>query len=130
VPREVDRLGLTVLAGLWLDGASVPGVISKLPHELPALLFHDPELGEQMMTAGGDLDRPQFRGLRRDTCQLAMPGKLLFPTTERGHNERLYHTCANAFIGWGENDRMIPLARGHCPSPRHWGRRTDQRFGG
>jgi len=84
--------------------------------------FHEPEPGERMATAGGDLDGPQFRGLRRNTCQQAMPGKLLFPTTERGHNERLNHTRAKAFIGWGENDRMIPRGRrrvyaGTSPAP-------------
>jgi pimeloyl-ACP methyl ester carboxylesterase len=59
-PREVARLGLIAPAGLWLDAHPVPDVFSKLPHELPALLFHDPEVGERMMTAGGDLDDPKF----------------------------------------------------------------------
>src|SRR6516165_1146354 len=58
-PREVERLGLIAPAGLWLDGYPVPDLFSKLPHELPALLFHDSELGERVMTAGGDLSDPK-----------------------------------------------------------------------
>ena len=59
-PREVERLGLIAPAGLWLDAHPVPDLFAKLPHELPALLFHDPVFGERMMTAGGDLDDPKF----------------------------------------------------------------------
>src|ERR1700757_1987529 len=58
-PREVERLGLIAPAGLWLDAHPVPDMFSTLPHELPALLFHDPAFGEQAMAAGGDLDDPK-----------------------------------------------------------------------
>ena len=44
-PREVERLGLIAPAGRWLDAHPVPDLFSKLPHELPALLFHDPAFG-------------------------------------------------------------------------------------
>jgi pimeloyl-ACP methyl ester carboxylesterase len=57
-PREVERRGLIAPAGLWLDPH--PVLFSKLPHELPALLFHDPAFGERVMTAGMDLDDPKF----------------------------------------------------------------------
>jgi pimeloyl-ACP methyl ester carboxylesterase len=40
-PREVERLGLIAAEGLWLDAHPVPDLFAKLPHELPALLFHD-----------------------------------------------------------------------------------------
>ena len=38
-PREVERLGLIASAGLWLDAHPIPDLFSKLPHELPDLLF-------------------------------------------------------------------------------------------
>lgn len=113
-PREVERLGLIAPAGLWLDAHPVPDLFSKLPHELPALLFHDPALGERMMTAGGDLDDPKFLEafMVRNARQLAMAGKLLFPIPDRGLDERLYRIRAKTVIVWGESDRMIPPAHG------------------
>jgi pimeloyl-ACP methyl ester carboxylesterase len=111
-PREVERLALIAPAGLWLDNFPVPDVFSKLPHELPALLFHDPEFGERVMTAGADLDDPKFLEafVIRNTRQLAMAGKLLFPIPERGLVDRLYRIRAKTMIIWGESDRMIPPA--------------------
>ena len=115
-PREVERLGLIAPAGLWLDDHPVPDLFSKLPHELPALLFHDPEFGERMMTAGADLDDPKFLEafIIRNTRQLAMAGKLLFPIPDRGLAERLYRIRAKTVIIWGEKDRLIPPAYGEA----------------
>ena len=113
-PREVERLGLIAPAGLWLDDHPIPDFFSKLPHELPALLFHDPALGERMMTAGGDLDDPKFLEafLIRNARQLAMAGKLLFPIPDRGLDERLYRIGAKTVLIWGESDRVIRPAYG------------------
>ena len=113
-PREVERLGLIAPAGLWLDDHPVPDLFSKLPHELPALLFHDPALGERMITAGGDLDDPKFLEafIIRNTRQLAMAGKLLFPVPDRGLDERLYRIRAKTVLIWGDSDRVIPPAYG------------------
>jgi pimeloyl-ACP methyl ester carboxylesterase len=113
-PREVERLGLIAPAGLWLDDHPVPDLFSKLPHELPALLFHDAALGERMMTAGGDFDDPKFLEafIIRNTRQLAMAGKLLFPVPDRGLDERLYRIRAKTVLIWGDSDRVIPPAYG------------------
>jgi pimeloyl-ACP methyl ester carboxylesterase len=113
-PREVECLGLIAPAGLWLDAHPVPDLFSKLPHELPALLFHDPEFGEKIMTAGADFDDPKFLEafIVRNTRQLAMAGKLLFPIPDRGLDERLYRIRAKTVLIWGENDRVIQPAYG------------------
>jgi pimeloyl-ACP methyl ester carboxylesterase len=113
-PREVERLGLIAPAGLWLEAYPVPDLFAKLPHELPALLFHDPQFGERMMTAGGDLDDPKFLEafLVRNARQLTMASKLLFPIPDRGLDERLYRIRARTVIIWGESNRMIPPAHG------------------
>jgi len=115
-PGEVERLALIAPAWLWLDDHPVPDVFSKLPHELPALLFHDPEFGGRVMTAGADLDDPKFLEafVIRNTRQLAMAGKLLFPIPERGLVDRLYRIRANTVIVWDESDRMIPPAHGEA----------------
>jgi pimeloyl-ACP methyl ester carboxylesterase len=113
-PREVERLGLIAPAGLWLDEHPIPDLFSKLPHELPALLFHDPAFGERIMTAGADLDDPKFLEafIIRNTRQLAMAGKLLFPIPDRGLAERLYRIRARTVLVWGESDQVIAPAYG------------------
>src|SRR5215472_13426996 len=115
-PREVERLGLIAPAGLWLDAHQVPDLFSRLPHELPALLFHDPAFGERMMTAGGDLDDPKFLEafMVRNAPQLAMAGKLLFPIPDRGLDERLYRIRAKTVLIWGESDRVSPATYGNA----------------
>ena len=115
-PREIERLGLIAAAGLWLDEHPVPDLFSKLPHELPALLFHDPEFGERVLTAGADFDDPKFLEafIIRNTRQLAMAGKLLFPIPDRGLGERLYRIRAKTAVIWGESDRVIPPAHGEA----------------
>jgi pimeloyl-ACP methyl ester carboxylesterase len=113
-PREVERLGLIAPAGLWLDDDPIPDLFAKLPHELPALLFHDPALGERVMAPGGDLDDPKFLEpfLIRNARQLTMASKLLFPIPDRGLAERLYRIRARTIIVWGADDRFIPPAYG------------------
>jgi pimeloyl-ACP methyl ester carboxylesterase len=115
-PREVERLGLIAPAGLWLDAHPIPDLFSKLPHELPGLLFHNPEFGERMMTAGADFDDPKFLEafIIRNTRQLAMAGKMLFPIPDRGLDERLYRIRAKTVLIWGESDRVIPAAYGNA----------------
>ena len=66
------------------------------------------------MTAGADLDDPKFLEafIIRNTRQLAMAGKLLFPIPDRGLDERLYRIRAKTVVVWGESDRVIPPAYG------------------
>ena len=115
-PRDVERLGLIAPAGLWLDDHPVPDLFSKLPHELPALLFHDAQFGERVLTAGADFDDPKFLEafIIRNTRQLAMAGKLLFPIPDRGLAERLYRIRARTVLVWGDSDRVIPPAHGEA----------------
>jgi pimeloyl-ACP methyl ester carboxylesterase len=55
---------------------------------------------------------PHFR--HRNTRQLAMASKLLFPIPEGGLGDRLYGIRAKAVIVWGESDQMVPPARGEA----------------
>jgi len=77
-------------------------------------LFHDPAFGERMMTAGGNLDDPKFLEafIIRNTRQLAMAGKILFPIPDRGLAERLYRIRAKTVLISGESDRVTPPAYG------------------
>ena len=109
-PNDVSRLALICPAGLWLDEHPIVDMFSLLPFEMPKYLFHDPEAGAAMMTAGLKMDDPKFLQdyLIRNARQLGMAGKLLFPIPERGLAERLYRVKARTVIVWGDSDRMIP----------------------
>lgn len=108
-PNEVERLALIAPAGLWLDEHPVEDLFAKLPFELPELLFHDVALGESLMTAGLDLDDPEFLSafLITTARRLGMAGKLLFPIPDRGLSRRLYRIKAKTLILWGASDRLI-----------------------
>ena len=113
-PHDVQRLGLIAPAGLWLDDHPIPDMFTLLPYEMPAYLFHDPEAGAKMMTAGLNFDDPEFLKayLIRNARQLGMAGKILFPIPERGLAERLYRIKARTVVVWGESDRLIPPVYG------------------
>jgi len=109
-PHDVSRLALICPAGLWLDDHPIPDMFSLLPFEMPGYLFHDPEAGSKLMTAGLNMDDPEFLKtyLIRNARQLGMAGKILFPIPERGLAGRLYRVKARTVIVWGESDRLIP----------------------
>jgi pimeloyl-ACP methyl ester carboxylesterase len=115
-PNEVDRLVLIGSAGLWLDDHPVPDVFSALPHELPALLFHDVALGEKILTGGVDMDDPGFLipFLVNYTRTLGMAGKFLFPIPDRGLKHRLYRIKARTRLIWGESDKLFPPVYGEA----------------
>jgi len=112
---EVTRLCLLAPAGLWLDDRPIVDIFAKLPYELPALLFHDAELGKKLLTAGGgSMDDPEFlkQFLVTRARQLGMAGKLLFPIPDRGLGERLHRITARTLIVWGREDALVPATYG------------------
>jgi pimeloyl-ACP methyl ester carboxylesterase len=108
-PNDVERLALIAPAGLWLEAHPIEDLFAKLPFELPELLFHDVALGESLMTAGLDLEDPDFLSefLITSARRLGMAGKLLFPIPDRGLRRRLHRIKAKTLILWGESDRLI-----------------------
>ena len=110
-PNDIDRLALICPAGLWLDEHPMPDIFAMVPHELPAVLFHDVEAGARMMTAGADFSDLDFlqRFLVQNARQLGMAGKILFPIPDRGLAERLYRIRARTLLIWGASDRLTPL---------------------
>lgn len=108
-PNDIDRLALIAPAGLWLDQHPIPDLFAKMPFELPELLFHDVELGKELMTAGLDFGDPEFlkNFLVINARRLGTAGKILFPIPERGLSQRLYRIKARTLVIWGNADKLI-----------------------
>jgi pimeloyl-ACP methyl ester carboxylesterase len=114
--RSVSRLVLVGAAGLWIEEQPTPDLFALLPYELPAMLFHDPARHGALLSAGGDLNDPEFltEFLVGNARRLGTAGKILFPIPERGLAERLYRVRARTRIVWGASDQLIPPAYGRA----------------
>jgi len=108
--NDVSRLALISAGGLWDDAHPIGDIFAAMPYEMPALLFNDPVAGEAMLTAGRDVEDPNFlqQFLVANARQLGMAGRILFPIPERGLANRLYRIKARTIVIWGDNDRLIP----------------------
>jgi pimeloyl-ACP methyl ester carboxylesterase len=114
-PNDVSRLALICPAGLWDDAHPIADLFSTLPFEMPALLFHDAVAGAAMMTAGRNVQDPNFLQtyLVTNARQLGMAGRILFPIPERGLQQRLYRIKAKTVVVWGDSDKLIPPTYAH-----------------
>lgn len=108
-PRSVSRLGLIAPAGLWLDAHPIPDIFAMLPYQMPQYLYHDVDAGRAQMTAGSQMDNPDWLKafLVTNARQLGMAGKLLFPIPDRGLSDRIHRIRARTVLVWGESDRLI-----------------------
>jgi pimeloyl-ACP methyl ester carboxylesterase len=115
-PNDVSRLALIAPAGLWDDAHPIPDLFSTLPYEMPALLFHDAVAGAAVMTAGRNVEDPNFLQtyLVTNARQLGMAGRILFPIPERGLSSRLYRIKARTVLVWGDSDKLIPPVYAHA----------------
>lgn len=114
-PNDVRRLCLICPAGMWDDAHPIADLFATLPFEMPALLFHDAVAGAAMLTAGRNVEDPNFLQtyLVTNARQLGMAGRILFPIPERGLQQRMYRIKAKTVIVWGDSDRLIPPTYAH-----------------
>lgn len=110
VPERPASLALIAPAGMWLDEHPLPDIFATLPHELPALLFHDPAAGAAALTGGVDFsDMDALVAFFIDNAKrLGTAGKMLFPIPNRRLSKRIYRLRAATLLVWGESDRLIP----------------------
>jgi pimeloyl-ACP methyl ester carboxylesterase len=115
-PNDVSRLALIAPAGLWDDAHPIPDLFSTLPYEMPSLLFHDEAAGAAILTAGRNVEDPNFLQtyLVANARQLGMAGRILFPIPERGLAARLYRIKAKTVLVWGDSDRLVPPVYAHA----------------
>jgi len=116
-PHDLSRLVLLAPAGLWDDDLPVPDIFAMLPFEMAEVLFHDPALGEKILTAGRDFSDDSALGnfMVSRARQLGTAGKILFPIPNRGLARRLYRISVPTQLIWGESDRLYPVAYA-----QHW----------
>jgi pimeloyl-ACP methyl ester carboxylesterase len=107
---RTQKLALVSPSGLWIDEHPIPDVFGMLPHQLPKVLFHDPEQGAKSMTRGSDFTDQDalldfFIG---NAKRLGTAGKILFPIPNRRLSKRLYRLTAETLLVWGESDQLLP----------------------
>ncbi|MCC7266102.1 MAG: alpha/beta fold hydrolase [Caulobacteraceae bacterium] len=114
-PNDVTRLALIAPAGLWMDDHPIADLFATMPYEMPQLLFHDAAAGAAILTAGRNVEDPNFLQtyLVQNARQLGMAGRILFPIPERGLAGRLHRIKAKTVIVWGDSDRLIPPVYAH-----------------
>ncbi len=109
-PKGLGRLALICPLGLWIDEHPIPDIFSMLPFELAKALFHDPKVGEKVLTQGldfSDMDALQ-NFLIGNARRLGTAGKILFPIPNRRLAKRLYRQTADTLLVWGREDLFIP----------------------
>lgn len=108
-PDRIAQLVLLAPVGLWRDEMPVTDLFATLPYELPELLFHDPDQHAGLLSAGGDLDDPEYltEFMVANSQRMGTAAKLLFPVPDRGLEQRLYRVRAHTTIVWGAQDRII-----------------------
>jgi pimeloyl-ACP methyl ester carboxylesterase len=108
--RRARSLSLIAPAGMWMDEHPIADIFTALPHELPALLFHDPAAGAAALTGGVDFsDMDALVAFFIDNARrLGTAGKMLFPIPNRRLSKRIYRLNTPTVIVWGESDNLIP----------------------
>ena len=110
-PSRPSHLALVCPAGLWLEDHPIPDLFASLPHELPAMLAHDPAVAMKLLAAGGVPDFNDMEVLKQflivNARQLGTAGKILFPIPNRRLSKRIYRLRVATQIHWGESDRLI-----------------------
>ncbi len=111
---EVTKLCLMAPAGLWLDDHPVVDIFSKLPYELPGLLFHDAEAGGKLLTAGRQHGGSRIpEAVPGHECPAAgHGGQDPFPHPRPRPGQRLHRITAKTLIVWGKEDALIPPVYG------------------
>lgn len=109
-PERPRKLALLAPLGLWIDEEPVPDIFATLPHQLPQLLFHDPEAGAAALTGGLDFsdDTALVEFFVGNARRLGTAGKMMFPIPNRRLSKRLHRLRAETLLLWGDSDRLVP----------------------
>ena len=109
-PTSISNLVLLSPIGLWDAAHPIVDIFALLPYEFPEWLFVDQELGTRLLARGLDFEHPDALEtfLVRNSRQLGMAGKIMFPIPNRRLSKRLYRCDTPALLAWGSEDRLTP----------------------
>lgn len=109
--NDLSRLVLLAPAGLWIDSTPLPDLFAMLPFEMAETLFHDPALGEKLMTGGVDFsDNDALSAFMvGNSRRMGTAGKILFPIPNRRLSKRLHRIGVPTLVVHGESDGLLPV---------------------
>jgi len=109
---DLGSLVLLAPAGMWIDAQPTPDLFAMLPFEMAEVLFHDPVLGEKLLTGGQDFnDNQALTDFMVDNARrMGTAGKILFPIPNRRLSKRVHRIGVPTLILAGESDGLVPPA--------------------
>lgn len=108
--NDVRQLVLMTPAGMWIDADPTPDLFAMLPFEMAETLFHDPVLGEKLLTRGRDFsDNEALTAFMvGNSRRMGTAGKILFPIPNRRLSKRIHRVGVPTLIVGGQSDGLVP----------------------
>ncbi len=108
-----DKVVVLDPVGIWTEDA--PNALADLycaaPEQVPAMLFHNPELPEaQAMFAMPEDPELIPKAIAQRVWSLGCAGKFLWPLADTGLAKRLPRIENSTLIIWGRHDKLVPVA--------------------
>ena len=110
--NDLAKLVLLTPAGMWIDAEPTPDLFAMLPFEMAETLFHDPVMGEKLMTGGADFaDNDALTSFMvANARRMGTAGKILFPIPNRRLSKRIHRIGVPTLIVGGASDGLVPPA--------------------
>lgn len=108
--NDLAKLVLLTPAGMWIDAVPTPDLFAMLPFEMAETLFHDPVVGEKLMTGGADFaDNDALTSFMvANARRMGTAGKILFPIPNRRLSKRIHRVGVPTLIVGGVSDGLVP----------------------
>ncbi|MCH9805246.1 alpha/beta hydrolase [bacterium] len=108
--NDLAKLVLLTPAGMWIDAEPTPDLFAMLPFEMAEVLFHDPVLGEKLMTGGADFtDNDALTTFMvANARRMGTAGKILFPIPNRRLSKRIHRIGVPTLVVGGASDVLVP----------------------
>jgi pimeloyl-ACP methyl ester carboxylesterase len=107
---DLRQLVLLTPAGMWIDAEPTPDIFAMLPFEMAEVLFHDPILGEKLLTGGQDFSNNDALTsfMVANARRMGTAGKILFPIPNRRLSKRIHRIGVSTLVVGGASDGLVP----------------------